>query len=287
MLLIWEPGWYLTYHYWPTSYNTHIFEGTLYFVPPKNAEERLRQELAAVTFKEYALQDGNTLEATQTMLESRAVTQFPLNDQEILLRHLHKTARAYVADYAAGDGDARPDLERVLSKERRLCRSCPPTSLSWSRSPPGHSRPRPSDTPSACQARWMSCSSSTTLRSPDLTTPSRYLDKFDLAALPEDATRLLWLYYSLVNVSFPVEVWRQTEGARQRRGQHGHAGRAGHLSVAPRPRHQARRGSSTRQVREIRGTSLPVGAARRGRRSLLDADPRVGFAVVTESQLAR
>ncbi len=99
MLLVWAPGWYLTYHYWPTSYNTHIFEGTLYFVPPANATERLRQELAAVTFKEYALQDGNTLEATQMMLESRAVTTFPLNDQEILLRHLHKTAGDYVAAY--------------------------------------------------------------------------------------------------------------------------------------------------------------------------------------------
>jgi phenylpropionate dioxygenase-like ring-hydroxylating dioxygenase large terminal subunit len=97
MLLIWEPGWYLTYNYWPTSYNTHIFEGNLYFVPPKNASERLRQELAAVTFKEYALQDGNTLEATQMMMESRAVTEFPLGDQEVLLRHLHKTARQYVA----------------------------------------------------------------------------------------------------------------------------------------------------------------------------------------------
>jgi phenylpropionate dioxygenase-like ring-hydroxylating dioxygenase large terminal subunit len=102
MLLVWERGWYLTYHYWPTSYNTHIFEGTLYFVPPKNARERLQQELAAVTFKEYALQDGNTLEATQTMLESRAVTAFPLNDQEILLRHLHKTARDRVAAFSNG-----------------------------------------------------------------------------------------------------------------------------------------------------------------------------------------
>ena len=36
-----------------------------------------------------------------------------------------------------------------------------------------------------------------------------YLDKFELAALPEDSTRLLWLCYSLVNASFPVEVWRQ------------------------------------------------------------------------------
>ena len=28
-------------------------------------------------------------------------------------------------------------------------------------------------------------------------------------ALPDDAKRLLWLYCSLVTVSFPVEVWRQ------------------------------------------------------------------------------
>ena len=102
MLLVWAPGWYLTYHYWPTAYNQHLFEGTLYFVPPRTATERLRQELAAVTFKEYALQDGNTLEATQRMLESRAVTEFPLNDQEVLLRHLHKSAGDMVAAHVAG-----------------------------------------------------------------------------------------------------------------------------------------------------------------------------------------
>jgi phenylpropionate dioxygenase-like ring-hydroxylating dioxygenase large terminal subunit len=100
MVLIWKPNWVLTYHYWPTSYNTHIFEGTCYFAPPKNARERLAQEMAVVTFKEYALQDGNTLEATQSMLESRTpVTEFPLGDQEILLRHLHATARRYVSEY--------------------------------------------------------------------------------------------------------------------------------------------------------------------------------------------
>ncbi len=36
-----------------------------------------------------------------------------------------------------------------------------------------------------------------------------YLDQFDLADLPDDAKRLLWLTCALVNVSFPVEVWRQ------------------------------------------------------------------------------
>ena len=36
-----------------------------------------------------------------------------------------------------------------------------------------------------------------------------YLDKLDMNDLPDDAKRLLWLLYSLVNTSFPVEVWRQ------------------------------------------------------------------------------
>jgi len=94
MMVVWAPGWYLTYHYWPTAYNRHIFEGTLYFAPAKTARDRMRQELTAVTFKEFGLQDCNTLEATHAMLESRAVPSFPLNDQEILLRHLHHVARA-------------------------------------------------------------------------------------------------------------------------------------------------------------------------------------------------
>ena len=44
---------------------------------------------------------------------------------------------------------------------------------------------------------------------PRLEEATAYLDALDLNALPEDATRLLWLCYSLVNASFPVEVWRQ------------------------------------------------------------------------------
>jgi len=44
---------------------------------------------------------------------------------------------------------------------------------------------------------------------PRLEAALAYLDRLDLQALPEEATRLLWLVYSLVNVSFPVEVWHQ------------------------------------------------------------------------------
>jgi glycine betaine catabolism A len=96
VILIWSQGWYLTYHYWPTSYNTHIFEGNVYFVPATTARERVAHEMTAVTFKEFALQDSNTLEATQLMLESRAVEHFPLNDQEVLLRHLHQVVGEWV-----------------------------------------------------------------------------------------------------------------------------------------------------------------------------------------------
>jgi Rieske 2Fe-2S family protein len=98
-ILIWGQGWYLTYHYWPTSYNTHIFEGTLYFVPSKTPRERIAHELAAVSFKEFGLQDANTLEATQSMLESRAVDLFPLGDQEVLCRHLHNETAKWVDEY--------------------------------------------------------------------------------------------------------------------------------------------------------------------------------------------
>ena len=98
-ILIWQPGWYLTYTWWPTSVRTHIFEANLYLAPPKTARDRLRHELLTVTFKEYALQDANTLEATQTMLETGFVKEFPLNDQEVLLRHLHHVAQHKVQEY--------------------------------------------------------------------------------------------------------------------------------------------------------------------------------------------
>ena len=89
-ILIYERGWYLAYRYWPTSHNTHVYEGYLYFVPARNARERVAHEYAAVLFKEYALQDVGTLDGTQMGLESGACSEFPLGDQEILVRHFHK-----------------------------------------------------------------------------------------------------------------------------------------------------------------------------------------------------
>jgi hypothetical protein len=44
---------------------------------------------------------------------------------------------------------------------------------------------------------------------PRLEAALAHLDALPLDGLPDDATHLLWLCYSLVNASFPVEVWRQ------------------------------------------------------------------------------
>jgi hypothetical protein len=62
----------------------------VYSLPAKNASERVGREMAVVSFKEYALQDTNTLEATQMGLESRVIDRWPLNDQDVLVRSFHK-----------------------------------------------------------------------------------------------------------------------------------------------------------------------------------------------------
>ncbi|MHA3020329.1 aromatic ring-hydroxylating oxygenase subunit alpha [Mycobacterium sp. BMJ-28] len=92
-------GWYLLYRYWPTAHNTHRFEAYTYFHPARTVRERIEHEVAAVVLKEFALQDAGMLGGTQAALEYDVVDEFPLNDQEILVRHLHKEAVDWVAAY--------------------------------------------------------------------------------------------------------------------------------------------------------------------------------------------
>jgi nitrite reductase/ring-hydroxylating ferredoxin subunit len=89
-------GWYLTYRYWPTSHNTHRFEGTLYFLPAKTVRERVQHEVASVVFKEFALQDAGMLKGTQMALDSGVLSHFPLSDQELLVRHFHTTVAEWI-----------------------------------------------------------------------------------------------------------------------------------------------------------------------------------------------
>ncbi|OBG14238.1 (2Fe-2S)-binding protein, partial [Mycolicibacterium fortuitum] len=92
-------GWYLLYRYWPTSHNTHRYEAFTYFHPARTVRERIEHEVAAVVLKEFALQDAGMLGGTQAALEYDVIDDYPLNDQEILVRHLHKMAVEWVGDY--------------------------------------------------------------------------------------------------------------------------------------------------------------------------------------------
>ena len=98
-VLIWESGWYNTHQFWPTSHNSLLFEGNVYSLPAKSASDRVGREMAAVSFKEYSLQDANTLEATQLGIEAGVIDRWPLNDQEVLVRHFHHGAKEWVRNY--------------------------------------------------------------------------------------------------------------------------------------------------------------------------------------------
>ena len=118
MILIWAPNWYLTYHYWPTSYNTHIFEGTLYFVPPKNARERLAPGAGRGDVQGVRAPGRQHARGHADACSSRgSVTEFPLSDQEILLRHLHKTARDYVDGTRQRTATVRQRPARAAERE--------------------------------------------------------------------------------------------------------------------------------------------------------------------------
>ena len=53
--------------------------------------------------KEAGVQDMATLDCTQQGLESGVVDRFPLSDQEITVRHVHKTVGDWVQAYRRGE----------------------------------------------------------------------------------------------------------------------------------------------------------------------------------------
>jgi nitrite reductase/ring-hydroxylating ferredoxin subunit len=92
-------GWFILYRYWPTSPGSHHFEATLGYYPARTVRERVEHEVASVVFKEFALQDAGMLGGTQAALETGVLHEFPLSDQEILVRHFHKVVGDWVAAY--------------------------------------------------------------------------------------------------------------------------------------------------------------------------------------------
>jgi hypothetical protein len=118
--------------------DTHIFEADLYFVPRRTSVSVCRWSSAAVTFKEYAFQDANTLEATQTQIGTRSSPNSRLCDQEDPASPPAQDGLGYVNRYKAsltnGNGSAKaspPPTRRIT----RMSKVAPRSSPTWSGSP--------------------------------------------------------------------------------------------------------------------------------------------------------
>ena len=98
-MLVWARPWIMTYNTWPVAVDRCLFEARMYFPPPRNASDRLAQELTAAEFKEFLLQDANLLECAQSMLSARIKSNFPLCDEEVVVRNLHHRANEAVECY--------------------------------------------------------------------------------------------------------------------------------------------------------------------------------------------
>ena len=99
-VLIFGSSGFTVHTHWPTGPHSHIFETEMYYQPPTTHKERLGQELTVTFLNDIILEDASPSEGLQAMLNSGALTHFTMNDEEILLRHLHKVVGDYVE---AGD----------------------------------------------------------------------------------------------------------------------------------------------------------------------------------------
>jgi phenylpropionate dioxygenase-like ring-hydroxylating dioxygenase large terminal subunit len=98
-MLVWKRGWVMVYSTWPVAVDRVLFEARMYFPEIRNATDRLGQEVTAVEFKEFLLQDANLLECAQSMLAMRVKDNFPLTDEEVVVRNIHRVSREAVEDY--------------------------------------------------------------------------------------------------------------------------------------------------------------------------------------------
>lgn len=96
-VIIFSSSGYTTHAHWPTGPHSHIVEVDMYYHRPTSHKERIAQELTVSFLNDIVLEDASPLEGMQAMLNSGALTEFHANDEEILVRHLHKTVQDCVA----------------------------------------------------------------------------------------------------------------------------------------------------------------------------------------------
>jgi phenylpropionate dioxygenase-like ring-hydroxylating dioxygenase large terminal subunit len=106
-VVIFSSSGYTTHAHWPTGPHSHIVEVEMFFRPPTTHRERIAQELTVSFLNDIVLEDASPLEGMQAMLNSQAIREFHVNDEEILVRHLHKTVQDWVTEGEKQKGEAK------------------------------------------------------------------------------------------------------------------------------------------------------------------------------------
>lgn len=92
----WANGMLLVYHFWPISVDETRWEVCLYWSKPKNAAERINQELTSKMTISVVREDLSSLETTQETMLSGSINSLILSDQEIAVRHGYKVLENYI-----------------------------------------------------------------------------------------------------------------------------------------------------------------------------------------------
>jgi phenylpropionate dioxygenase-like ring-hydroxylating dioxygenase large terminal subunit len=89
-------GMYITHNIWPISVDRTVWEARVYLPQPENPAQWFTAEYPKCMLRDAWLEDGSTLECTQTGLNSGAISHFILQDQELMIRHFQKQLRDYI-----------------------------------------------------------------------------------------------------------------------------------------------------------------------------------------------
>lgn len=89
-------GTYLSHTFWPLSEDRTRWETRICFPEATTLAERFSQEYNKVVTRDTFMEDGTTLEKTQSMLASGAKKEIHLQDEELFIRQHHKVAETYL-----------------------------------------------------------------------------------------------------------------------------------------------------------------------------------------------
>lgn len=125
-------GWTVVHRFWPLSERRTRWETTLHMTAARTAGELLSQEFSKILTRDLLREDLAMVEMNQAGLQSGALNQLWLHDEEIMLRHSLKAVENRLAAGGAGrtkmDGVSMKRGRRVAIHDARVidCTGRPP-----------------------------------------------------------------------------------------------------------------------------------------------------------------